>query len=216
MQCGVDVLGHAGGVAADVEVGARFQPGEEFGGVFLHPVLDVDLCRLVAGEGDIRGGPRQPAVCQRVQLLPVEEVAGGLLVAEEEPVLAVGAGGVAFLEEGAEGGDAGARSTMIIGWSPFAGGRKALFEWTNTPTLPAASARSSESDGAYAFARPAVLVVPYRADGKVHPGRDGPWVRKRSSRVAAGSSSSLATNSAGSGLGGGRKQQVNDVVRHGA
>src|SRR5690606_13832737 len=47
----VDVLGHAGGVAADVEVGAGVDPLPYVLAVLAHAVLDVDLLRLVAGEG---------------------------------------------------------------------------------------------------------------------------------------------------------------------
>ena len=45
------VLGHALRVPADVEVGAFFKPAPEFGPFLFHPVLDVDLLSLVAGEG---------------------------------------------------------------------------------------------------------------------------------------------------------------------
>jgi hypothetical protein len=52
----VDVVGHADGIAADVEVGAFLQPGVEFRAVLDHAVLDVDLLRLVARERDVELG----------------------------------------------------------------------------------------------------------------------------------------------------------------
>ena len=74
---------------------------------FLHPVLDVDLAGLVAGEGGVEAG-EDAVLLHGQEVLFVEEVHGFALVAEEEPVVAVLAGGLALLQEGAEGGDAGA------------------------------------------------------------------------------------------------------------
>ena len=82
-----DVLGHAGGVAADVEVGAALEPGVELGGVLLHAVLDVDLVGLVAGEGGVEAG-EEAVLVHGEELVFVEEVEGAALLAEEEPVVA--------------------------------------------------------------------------------------------------------------------------------
>src|SRR3712207_2358956 len=58
VQRGVDVPRHALLVAADVEVRAVLQPGEQVAAALPHPVLDVDLLRLVAREGDVDPGER--------------------------------------------------------------------------------------------------------------------------------------------------------------
>src|SRR5690348_15792122 len=52
----VDVGGHALGVAADVDVGARFEPAVELAAVLADAVLDVDLPALVAAEGRVEAG----------------------------------------------------------------------------------------------------------------------------------------------------------------
>src|ERR1043165_4094877 len=105
----LDVLGHALGVATDVEVRALLQPLPELGGSLLHAVLDIDLLRLVAREGEVEAVQRAPALPVH-DLVLVEEVGRALLVAEEQPVLPLGATRLAFLEEGTERRDAGARA----------------------------------------------------------------------------------------------------------
>src|SRR5262249_26963768 len=56
-QRGIDVLGHALGVAADIDVRPALQPRPQPRRVFAHAMLDVDLVRLVAREGEVK--PRQ-------------------------------------------------------------------------------------------------------------------------------------------------------------
>ncbi len=73
----------------------------------MHAVLHVDFLGLVAGEGGVEPGEEALGL-HLGELFFVEEVGGFFLVAEEEPVLAGGAGDLALLEEGAEGRDAGA------------------------------------------------------------------------------------------------------------
>ena len=107
VEGGVDILGHARGVAADVEVGTLLEPSEEFLGGLQHAVLDIDLLGLVAGERGVET-VKDPLRDPGLQLLAVEEVGGGFLVTEEEPVLTGRSGGLALLQEGHEGGDAGA------------------------------------------------------------------------------------------------------------
>src|ERR1700678_430421 len=53
VEGGVDVPGHAGGVATDVDAGTFFKPSVEGSGLLEHSVLDVDLAILIAGEGEI-------------------------------------------------------------------------------------------------------------------------------------------------------------------
>ena len=101
------ILGHTGGVAADVEVGSPLQPLVEIFAALLHAVLDVDLAGLVAGEGGVETG-EDAVFVHGLELIFVKEVHGLALFAEEEPVVAFLTGDLAFFEEGAKGGDAGA------------------------------------------------------------------------------------------------------------
>jgi hypothetical protein len=101
------ILGHTGGVAADIEVGASLQPRVELFAVLLQAVLNVDFTGLVAGERGVQAG-EYPVFVHSLELIFVEVVHGLALFAEEEPVIAFLTGGLAFFEEGAEGGDAGA------------------------------------------------------------------------------------------------------------
>src|SRR5271155_1328987 len=92
---GLYILGHAGSVAADVEVGSALEPLVELFAVLLHAVLNVDLARLVAGEGGVEAGENAILV-HGLELVFVEEVHGFALFAEEEPVVAFLAGGLAL------------------------------------------------------------------------------------------------------------------------
>ena len=87
----VNVLRHAMRVATDVEVGAALQPCPDFLRVFEHPVLDVNLLRLVAGERGVQAG-EHAVLLPRVELGFVEEVGGAMLLAEEKPVASLGSG----------------------------------------------------------------------------------------------------------------------------
>src|SRR6185437_4891659 len=69
----VDVARHTGGVAADVEPGPVLEPGPQTGSVFAHPVLDVDLAALVAGEGCVEA-VEVPGCHVGLELLAVVEV----------------------------------------------------------------------------------------------------------------------------------------------
>ena len=86
----LDILGHALGIAADIEVRACFQPAPQLDCVLAHAVLDVDLLGLIAREGRIE--PRQHALALPIgNLILIKKVSGPLLVAEEQPVAAGGA-----------------------------------------------------------------------------------------------------------------------------
>src|SRR5262245_1503535 len=103
----LDVLGHAPGVAADIEVRALLQPTPPLGSVLAYTVLDVDLVGLIAREGEVEA-TQQAAALPVDDLVLVEEIGGSLLVAEEQPVASLGAARLAFLQEGTERRDAGA------------------------------------------------------------------------------------------------------------
>ena len=59
VQRGLDIRSHALGVAANVNVRTGLEPRPEFPGGFEHPVLHVNLFRLVARKGGVQ--PRQMA-----------------------------------------------------------------------------------------------------------------------------------------------------------
>src|SRR5690606_29262412 len=95
----VDVLGHALGVAADVEMGSTREPAPEFLVGFAHLVLHVDLGLAVAGPGEVEA-VEETASLHREDLVTVEEVGGLVGIAEKEPVAALRPGRLALLEKG--------------------------------------------------------------------------------------------------------------------
>lgn len=102
----VHILRHAGGVPADVEAGAGFQPFPELFAFLDHEVLHIHLLFLVSGPG--HGQLQFAGAGQLVQLVFITEVGSPVRIAEEQPVAALGAGSDAFLPECPERGDAGA------------------------------------------------------------------------------------------------------------
>lgn len=97
MKGGVNVLGHAGGISADVEAGAVFQPFPELFAFLDHEMLNVYLLLLVAGPGY---GQFQSAVRRQFgQLVFIAEIGSFVWVAEEQPIAALVPGGDAFLPE---------------------------------------------------------------------------------------------------------------------
>jgi hypothetical protein len=80
----IDIDSHSPGIPTDEDVGARLEPGEQFATLLEHTVLDIDLAVLVAAEGRVEP-PQDASGGEFVQLVLVEEVASGSLVAEEEP-----------------------------------------------------------------------------------------------------------------------------------
>ena len=163
----IDIDGHAGGVAADVEDGAGFEPLPEIGGFFEHAVLDVDFAFLVSAEGG--GEFSEGAVGEEV--LPfvfVEEVCGGADFAEEEPCFAAGCGGAAFFEEGAERGDAGAWAAHDDGRVVVRGGESEAFAVIDEAGDGGALADAfGEPCGGDPFAVTAVALVADGGDGEV-------------------------------------------------
>jgi len=82
--------------------------------VLAHPVLDVDATVLIAGERGVEPG-EHPVATHLLQLVAVEEVGGGVAVAEEQPVPARVATERPVPREAAERRDARARSDFQIG-----------------------------------------------------------------------------------------------------
>src|SRR6266849_772355 len=103
----VHVARHALGVPANVEIRAVREPAPEFLRSLEHLVLHIHLARLVAGEREVHAA--EHALHRELfQLGSIEKIRFAAVVAEEQPVTAGGARGRAFLEKGAERGDAGA------------------------------------------------------------------------------------------------------------
>ena len=98
VEGGVDIFGHAGGVAADVDAGSVFEPLPEGRSLFEHAVLHVDLALLIAGEGEVETGEVSVGV-HGLKLVAIEKIGGGAALAEEEPVAAGCAEGAALMQE---------------------------------------------------------------------------------------------------------------------
>src|SRR5579863_3454905 len=105
---GLDVLGHAQRVAADIDVRAIIKPGPEVAANLAHAVLDVDLLVAVARPGK-RQPREQPGRAHGHELIFVEEVVAAALMAEEQPVAPGRVDGLPLVQEGAERRDAGPR-----------------------------------------------------------------------------------------------------------
>lgn len=80
MEGGIDILGHAGRVAADVEMSAGFEPRPELRGDCGHALLDVDFFGLVSGEGEVEAGEDAGGL-ECGEFVAVEEIGGRALVA---------------------------------------------------------------------------------------------------------------------------------------
>ncbi len=105
----VHVPGHPRGVAAHVEVGALVDPPPQLPALPAHPVLDVDLLRLVAGERQAQAR-EGPVLAPGLELLAVVPVGRRTALAEEQPVPAAPTVGAALLEESPERCDARPRA----------------------------------------------------------------------------------------------------------
>ena len=103
----IDILGHAFGITADVEVRAVLQPLPKLAGSLEHAGLDIDLFFLIAAERGVEAG-EEAFLRPFDDLIVVKKVTGAFLVAEEQPVLTWSGGGLAFFNESPERGDAGA------------------------------------------------------------------------------------------------------------
>ena len=100
-QSRLDILRHAFGVAAHVEVRALRQPAPQGVADFTHAVLDVEFPIAIARPRQ-REARERAAVAQRVELFPIEEVCRHPLVPEKQPAFAGGLDRRALLQEGAE------------------------------------------------------------------------------------------------------------------
>src|SRR5438874_2345366 len=101
VQYRIHVFRHTGGIATDVKVRAGFQPGPEFARVLQHPVLDVNFYRLIARKRQVQAG-EMTVLHPGGELFFVKKICRPFLIAEEEPVLSLRAGGLALFEKGAK------------------------------------------------------------------------------------------------------------------
>src|SRR5215469_6431754 len=90
-------------------MGAFLEPRPHLAGALAHTLLHVDALLLVAREGEIDFA-QEAALVERRQLILIEKIARAVLVAEKEPVEALGADDAALLQEGTERRHARARS----------------------------------------------------------------------------------------------------------
>src|SRR5262249_101238 len=102
----MDVLRHALGVAANVEIRPGLEPGPKFLGAFHHAMLNVNLVRLIARKRQVQFGQLAVALMIK-EFLPIKEVAGPMLFAEDKPISAGGSLQGALLEKRAKRGDPG-------------------------------------------------------------------------------------------------------------
>lgn len=84
-QGGMDILGHPLGISTHVEVGALFQPAPELSALLLHSVLNVDLLRLIPGEGGGKFMEVSGFLCG-CEFVAVKEVGLCVLIPKKEPV----------------------------------------------------------------------------------------------------------------------------------
>ena len=179
MEGVIDVLCHAFGIAADVEVRAFLQPLPEFAGGLEHAGLNVDLFLLIAAEGGVEAG-EVAALHPGDDLIVVEEVAAAFLITEEEPILAGGLRGLTFFEEGAKRGDTGAGADHDDGLCEV-GGQAEVVRGVEVDAGGLAEWQTVREEGAGdAFVRDAIAVVAHRTDAEMHfvrvrfdAGRDG-------------------------------------------
>src|SRR3954453_13099788 len=101
-----DILCHALGIAADIEMRASREPLPNLGADFAHPILDVEFSFAVARPGE-RETRKHAFLTELMQLVAIEEVAHRALMTEEEPVLPWRADRLPLLQKGAEGRDPG-------------------------------------------------------------------------------------------------------------
>ena len=103
------------------------QPSPQFGAVFQHPILHVDLLTLVAGERQIQ--PREESVIAHAhQLVAVVEAAALVLFTEEEPVGSCVPVGTPVVQESSERSDSGSGTdhdhrAVVVGGHPEGGVR---------------------------------------------------------------------------------------------
>src|SRR5206468_2896018 len=102
VQSSIDIAPHPGRITANVKIRALLQPLKQLGGMFAHPVLNVEFLGLIARK---RGREaRQRTVAKKLlQFIAVEEVGGLMLVAEKEPRFPFGATRATVMQKGAEG-----------------------------------------------------------------------------------------------------------------
>ncbi len=110
---------------------------------------------------------RWPVAAHGLELVAVEEVGGGAALAEEEPVAAGCAEGAALMQEGAEGGDAGAGADHDDGRVGLFGQAEFLVRLNVDGQALAGSGAVGEEGGADAAAFAVVRAIADDGDGGV-------------------------------------------------
>ena len=105
----VDILRHPFGIAADEKFRAFLEPFPDLGGVFLHPVLHINLLGLIARQGGI-DAREVSFFFERREIVAVEIIRVFALRAEKEPRFSARPDRFAFLQKCAKRRDAGSRS----------------------------------------------------------------------------------------------------------
>ncbi len=83
-QCVIDILGHAFGITAEIDVSTGFEPAEQFRALFENPMLHVELLLLIAAERGVEAG--ENATLEEVgEFVLIEEIVRGALFTEEKP-----------------------------------------------------------------------------------------------------------------------------------
>ncbi|MNL23655.1 hypothetical protein D3C87_1450510 [compost metagenome] len=101
MQGIVNILRHAGRVAANIEMAALFEPLIECLAVLAHTGLNIDLFGLIPRESEIETG--QHAIATHLsKFVFVDEIRLPVLVAEKQPVPALCAPRLPFLQKSPE------------------------------------------------------------------------------------------------------------------
>ena len=94
----VDILGHVAGIAADVQLRAFLQPAPQLGALFADAILHVDFLRLIAGKRQAEL-VEQAIALHALQFFAIVEIAGGVLLTEEQPVATLVPPRAALLQE---------------------------------------------------------------------------------------------------------------------
>ena len=119
----LDIARHALRIAADITVGALFEPRPQLAGALEQPMPGVDLAFLVTREGGVEAS-QQPVAATGQQLLLEEKVAAAMRIAEDEPIAARRPDRAPLCRKARNGATPVPGPIMMIGVSGDGGSRK--------------------------------------------------------------------------------------------